>query len=68
MTPEPHVLAIDLGTSNLKVALVGLGGRIAAATAHSRLCHPPLEPVILPPARRRLGAWQQTGIQQKTTG
>lgn len=35
MTPEPHVLAIDLGTSNLKVALVGLGGRIAAATSRS---------------------------------
>lgn len=31
----PHVLAIDLGTSGPKVALVGLDGRIAAAHAGS---------------------------------
>lgn len=33
MSPDTHVLSIDLGTSGPKVALVGEDGRIAAATA-----------------------------------
>lgn len=35
----PHVLSIDLGTSGPKVALVGLDGNIAAASAGSVMIH-----------------------------